>query len=242
METFLEIINLLFDFWIEADWYVALLVSIVVNTGIFVLTSSILEYLIGHLVNLYPLCHYINDRNLEPKQRKTEIKNGVMACVIFSIGSLLSRELFSGVWPSSFSLLIYQITAFVIFYETYSYFVHRLLHTALFKKVHGVHHQSIRTTPWTAYSVHPIEATFIGMSAPIFMFVFPFSLGVALVLHVMGMMFTIFLHSNFTLRTKNPALNQLSFYPNYHSHHHLSGNSNFGFVAPLWDRFFKTTI
>ncbi|WP_460225681.1 sterol desaturase family protein [Aurantivibrio infirmus] len=53
---------------------------------------------------------------------------------------------------------------------------------------------------------------------------------------------TIFLHSNFTLRPKNFLGKQLSFYPNYHSAHHLSGKVNFGFVASLWDRLFKTTL
>lgn len=240
MDSLFNVINFLFDFWIEADWYLALLISVAVNTAVFLITSALLEALINYMVRKNSFFAYIDDRDLRPEQRKTEIKNGVLACTIFSIGSLLSRELFTGIWPHSLSSLFYQIASFVIFYETYSYFVHRLLHLPLFTRVHGVHHQSIRTTPWTAYSVHPIEATFIGMSAPIFMVLFPLSLGVALVLHVMGMMFTIFLHSNFTLKTRNSTINNFSFYPNYHSSHHLSGNINFGFVAPLWDRFFRT--
>jgi lathosterol oxidase len=132
------------------------------------------------------------------------------------------------------NVLVFDITASIMD------FVHRLLHMGPFAKVHGVHHRSVRVTPWSAYSVHPVEAIFIGMSAPIFMSMFSLSLGVALVLHISGMMFTILIHLNYQLPTKNTLLKKITDYPAYHLKHHITGKSNFGFVNSFWDRCFKT--
>jgi sterol desaturase/sphingolipid hydroxylase (fatty acid hydroxylase superfamily) len=213
--------------------------SAIVNISVFVLTASILNKLINSLTN-NKAGSYINSGALHTSQKLTEIKNGVAACCIFAVGSLLTRELFNEVWPSSFIDLLSQIVTFALFYETYSYAVHRLMHLPAFRKIHGVHHKSIRVTPWSAYSVHPIEASFIGISAPIFMLLLPLSLGVALTLHILGMMFTIFLHSNYKPNIKNIAINKLFQYTDYHAAHHLLGNVNFGFVNSFWDYCFKT--
>ncbi|MCX4026254.1 sterol desaturase family protein [Endozoicomonas sp. SM1973] len=233
-------INQLLQFWIETDWYFALLMSIMVNIVVFVSTAAILDYAIAGLISKYKVGGYIDDRPLKLNQKKMEIKNGVVACVIFGVGSLITRELFNQVWPISFVSLLIQLAAFMVFYESYSYFIHRLLHTKPFLKIHGVHHKSVRVTPWSAYSVHPVEAIFIAMSAPIFMSVFPLSLGVALILHIFGMMFTILIHSNYNLIINNTILGKISDSPQYHSVHHLLGNVNFGFVNSFWDRCFKT--
>src|SRR5690606_31004983 len=118
-----------------------------------------------------------DSRPLKKDQKKLEISNGLTACVIFAVGSLVTRELFSSVWPETLIAFVAQVAAFSIFYEVYSYFVHRLLHGRLSVKMHGVHHGSVRVTPWSAYSVHPVEAVFIGLSAPLYMALFPWSLG-----------------------------------------------------------------
>ncbi|WP_163835649.1 sterol desaturase family protein [Spartinivicinus ruber] len=235
-------INQLLQFWIETDWYFALLMSIAVNIVVFVSTATILDYAIAGLISKYKFGSYIDDCPLKLNQKKIEIQNGIVACVIFGVGSLITRELFSQVWPVSFISLLIQLVAFMIFYESYSYFIHRLLHTKPFLKIHDVHHKSVRVTPWSAYSVHPVEAIFIAMSAPIFMSIFPLSLGVALVLHIFGMMFTILIHSNYNLIINNPLLGKVSGYPRYHSAHHLLGNVNFGFVNDFWDSCLNTRI
>ena len=233
-------IDVLFQFWIDADWYIALLMSIVVNTLVFVITAFVLISLIKKLVCVYKLGEYIDSRLIPEEQKKKEIRNGIIACTIFAVTSLLTRELFDQLWPSSFLDLSIQVLTFVLFYETYSYFIHRLLHTKPFLKVHSVHHQSVCVTPWSAYSVHPVEALFIGMSAPIFMSLFSLSLSVALVLHISGMMFTILLHSNYHPNISTKILKNLFDYSTYHSLHHHIGKVNFGFVNSFWDSCFKT--
>lgn len=233
-------INTILQYWIDSPWYIAFLMSTVVNISVFVLTASILDNAINRLIMNWKKGSYIDDRPLKPGQKRTEIRNGIIACVIFSIGSLFTRALFSNIWPISISSLIIQIVAFTLFYESYSYFVHRLLHSRWLIKVHSVHHRSVRVTPWSAYSVHGVEAAFIGVSAPLFMLIFPFSLGVALVLHIFGMMFTILLHSNYRMNFGDFVSSHLSGHSNYHSCHHTQGNVNFGFVNSFWDVLLKT--
>lgn len=45
--------------------------------------------------------------------------------------------------------------------DTLFYWEHRLMHARkLFKRAHYIHHQSLQTTPLSAFSVHPMEAIF----------------------------------------------------------------------------------
>ncbi len=233
----MQYVNELLRYWVEAPWYIALSMSLMVNVSVFVVTAHVLDTLIARLVATGKYGSYIDERQLKPGQKKFEISYGVAACAMFALLSLLTRVLFDHYWPTTLRQLAIQLGLFVVFYETYSYFVHRLLHTGWFIKFHSVHHRSVRVTPWTAYSVHPVEAAFIGMSAPIFMFLFSMSLGLTLLLHIFGMMFTIVLHSNFRLEGQ---LDKLVRYPAYHASHHLMGKVNFGFIHSFWDDRFKT--
>ena len=236
----MELINTLLQFWINTQWYWALSLSIAVNIAVYITTAKLLDVVITKLVESYGIGSFINKKPLRSLQKKIEIKNGIVACIIFGLGSLLTRKLFVEVWPSSFGVLLTQILVFIIFYESYSYFVHRLLHTKFFRKVHAVHHWSVRVTPWSAYSVHPLEAAFIGMSAPIFMLLFPMSLGVTLILHVFGMMFTILLHANYHASLSSFISKRIADYAVYHASHHQIADANFGFINSFWDRLFNT--
>ncbi|UTA46704.1 sterol desaturase family protein [Simiduia sp. 21SJ11W-1] len=156
---------------------------------------------------------------------------------MFALLSLLTRTLADALWPTSVGMAALQALGFILFYEVYSFVVHRLLHTPLFRRIHRVHHRSVVTTPWSAYSVHPVEAALIGLSAPLYMLALPLSLGVAFVLHFAGILLTIGLHANITHRRQHtwglPAIAR-------HGAHHTRGNVNYGFTQPLLDKALKT--
>lgn len=63
---------------------------------------------------------YIDNRKLKTGQVVNEYKNGVIACFIFALTSLLTRELYDQIWPPTFSRLFLQLIVFTVFYETYS--------------------------------------------------------------------------------------------------------------------------
>ena len=236
----MNIINQLLQFWFESHWLIAFFMSSLVNIMVYVFTAHILSKVIVYIVQTRQHGEYIDRRLLKDNQIKTEFKNGVVACVVFAGGSLASRELFVGFFPDSFMSLLFQVLGFIVFYESYSYLVHRLMHLKFLSKYHYVHHKSVRVTPWSSYSVHYIEAFFIGISAPIFMLLLPLSLSVALVLHILGMMFTILLHCNLNYTANNVLLKIFFSYPSFHSKHHAYGNVNYGFVNKVWDSWFST--
>jgi len=214
--------------------------SLVVNLVTYFSVAYFLYCVTSCLVNR-GAGEYLDQRPLQKNQIWNEIKYSILACILFSIASLITRFLYSSVWPESVLSLVIQLLAFTVFYESYSYFVHRLLHLKVFRSVHYIHHRSVRVTPWSAYCVHPMEAAFIGFSAPMFMYLFPMSLSVVLTFHVMGMAFTMLIHSNFSFNRKTAFSWLVNTYTAGHAAHHRKGSVNYGFVSPLWDMFFKTS-
>ncbi len=228
------------QFWIESHWFVALLISTLANVGIYLGAAWLLSSLIERLIKKHPQFSHIDARPLHSDQVRREITFGVMACAVFAAVSLLSRAMFVTLWPESWLDFLLQIGAFLLFYEVYSYAVHRLLHSRWLRKQHAVHHRSVRVTPWSAYSVHPVEALCFSLTVPMFMWLWPFSLSVALLLHMGGMVFTILLHANVCYHGQQAILNFLFSHPRYHARHHAESRFHFGFLNSWCDRAFNT--
>lgn len=237
---FINLVTNLFQFWITTEWYFALIMSFGVNCAIYLLSAFVIHVVSSSLNARKSICRYLDENPLKPNQIKTEKLYGIAACFIFALASLFTRLLFKNVWPESLMDFFMQMIVFSIFYEMYSYLIHRLLHLKIFRFVHAVHHRSIRVTPWSAYSVHPVEAFFIGVSAPIFMIIFPMSLSVILGLHILGMVFTMLIHSNLKFYRSAPFLNVFNGYTVGHALHHQKSNVNFGFTSSFLDVVFKT--
>ncbi len=230
----------MFEFWIQTSWYIDFLMSLTTNLVVYLSFAYLITCISDQITKNKRLAHYIDERPLKQGQIVNEIKNGILACIMFALVSLWARELFVGFLPKSLSQLIIEILIFTLFYEIYSYFVHRLLHIKAFRKLHFVHHYSVRTTPWSAYSVHPIEALLIGLSAPVFMLIFPVHLSVIFGFHILGVVFTLVLHSNIKLNDSNIICLVFNQYTQAHAAHHSIGNVNFGFVNSFLDHCFKT--
>lgn len=236
----MEIINQLFNYWLTTHWAVAFVMSVAVNLLVYIIAASVLAFVIKHFVECVKWGEYLDARALPVNQRKREIKYGALTCIIFAVVSVFSRLLFDGIWPESLVGWVMQVGLFLIFYETYSYFVHRVLHLKCFVRFHSIHHLSVRVTPWTSYSVHPLEATFITLSVPIFLLFSSLGVGLAVMLHVFGMIFTILLHSNYTYKSSIIWVSPVFGYSENHALHHARGNVNFGFIHVFWDWVFDT--
>ena len=235
----LVIVNQTITYWITTSWYKALLISFALNVFVYLVAAYTLYTITQLLVLKYRKGMYIDTRPLKKGQIKQEISYGIKACVIFAIGSLLARTLYKELWPENVWMMLQELLLFTLFYETYSYVVHRFLHVKQLMPTHKVHHWSIRVTPFSAYSVHPVEAIFIGISAPLFMLFFDISLGLVLILHVLGMAYTIVIHSNYKLNSCS-YFSALFNIIEYHSIHHRFPKNNYGFVNIGWDRLFRT--
>lgn len=131
---------------------------------------------------------------------------------------------------------------FMIFY----YFLHRGMHHRRLFWMHRWHHESLVTTPWTGFSMHPAEAMgwVVGMLAPCVVLTQLGLLGFWGWLAWIWFIWTgnIAGHANaemFPLRSTR-ASSVLSNPISYHSLHHARFDGHYGFVASFMDRLFGT--
>lgn len=146
----------------------------------------------------------------------------------------------------AYGLIWYPISIglVLLIHETYYYWLHRWMHRpGVYRWVHKVHHDSLTTSPWTAFSFHPLESTLQALVIPALTFVLPLhSTAVGLILIIM---------------TFSGAINHLNteIYPHafdrhwlgrwligatHHSLHHSQFRYNFGLYFTFWDKWMNT--
>ena len=144
-----------------------------------------------------------------------------------------------GWWYLPISLLI-----FMLLHETYYYWLHRWMHIpSVFKIVHKIHHSSSITSPFTAFSFHPLEGLLQAFFLPIMLMILPMHYFVIII--------------QLTIMTISSVINHLDieiypkvFYKNifakwligasHHSLHHKQFKYNYGLYFTLWDKIKKT--
>ena len=113
----------------------------------------------------------------------------------------------------------------------------------IFKIVHKVHHDSNITSPWTAFSFHPLEGLLQAIFLPLILLVLPMHVYVLLI--------------QLTIMTFSSVINHLDIeiYPKYfhkhflgrwligathHSLHHKQFKYNYGLYFTFWDKWKRT--
>ncbi len=238
-------INWTLSYWMLAPWLIALMMACAVHLLIYFIGAGVGVYLTEQLWPRMGIGEKIDKQPAAPEQIRSEIKNAVVACLILGLVSMSYRGMCDGLWPTSGLQAIWQLAAFVVFNAVYAYGTHRLLHTRYLRRFHGVHHKSIRVTPWSGYSVHPVEAVVIAATLPLFTFIYPLGIGTVFVLHAVGMTFTTCIHCNYELFPHLPVqhrLRRLLADPAYHRFHHTLGKVNFAISARVLDQIFDTRL
>lgn len=243
LSTSLAWLNLQLHHWMQMDWYWALLVATLLHLSIYLIGGGIGWLLTRQLWPAMGLGQEIDQRPLKPGQLVYELRNGLQACLLFGVVSLSYRSLCIGIWPQDAISAIWQLAAFVVFNNVYSYGTHRLLHHRYLIRFHAVHHRSTRVTPFSSYSVHGLEALVIAATFPLFLLLVPMGLGMVVLLHAFGMTYTVCIHCNYDLwptLSDDHWFKKLINHPTYHRYHHTLGNVNYGFTNRLLDLLFKT--
>ena len=131
----------------------------------------------------------LSQRPLKKEQVKQEIYWSIASSGIFALFGAATYWLYLheftaiyvdiaefGYWYLPLSLLIV-----LLLHETYYYWIHRAMHSPkIYKIVHKVHHQSLSTTPWTAFSFHPWESILEALIVPILLMFIPVNIYVLL--------------------------------------------------------------
>lgn len=117
------------------------------------------------------------------------------------------------------------------------YAAHRLYHRpSLFRAIHRWHHRNTTPTPFTAYSMHPLEFLTFESIALVPLFFYPVHAGVVIATLV---------YSNYVALLQHSGVRMSSIIPwqpatRFHDDHHLCFHVNYGQNLALWDRLFGT--
>lgn len=182
----------------------------------------------------------LDSRPLFRHQLRREILRGVANCLVVSLVTLACVRNAATIWPSSPWLVPLQVGALILFYDLAWYFIHRLLHTPLLRRLHGVHHRSVRTTPWSGLSVHPVEALLIELPVLLFMLVTPFGIGPMVIFQFTLHFGSSVGHGNFDPFARLQGLAWLKRFMRIHQQHHARGNANYAAFFGHWDVLFGT--
>lgn len=109
----------------------------------------------------------LHDKNLPEQQVRLEISYSLLSSVIFALSGVVMGLLWQlgytqiytsfdqfGYWYLPASFFIYSLV-----HEFYFYYTHVWMHRPkVYKRVHRIHHLSVKTSPWASFSFHPWEA------------------------------------------------------------------------------------
>lgn len=107
---------------------------------------------------------------------------------------------------------------FLAFTDSLIYWIHRILHWPSVYWLHKLHHKYKETTPWSAFSFHPLDG--FAQSVPYHLFVLVFPMHSRLYLVTLGVvgLWTVNIHDRMTLRI--PGVNGAA----HHTIHHTKFN------------------
>ena len=137
-----------------------------------------------------------------------------------------------------------SIFLFLLFHETYYYWLHRWMHNpSVFKIVHKAHHESITPSPWTAFSFHPLESLLQAVVLPLFLLVYPMHFTAIIFLLVLMTVSSFINHLNFEIYPNGFEKNRFGKWligATHHTLHHTRFTANFGLYFTFWDKWMNT--
>lgn len=185
-------------------------------------------------------------------QIKTEILRSMRTLLIFASMDVfvlyLQKNGFTQIYNDldDFGMLYFfcSIILMLLIHDTYFYWIHRLMHQkVLFKYVHKVHHESIDTTPFSAFSFHTIEAILEYGITPLLVFIMPTHILGLFIFQLLMTSFNVIGHLGYELYPKKwhriPII-QWKTTSVHHNLHHSKFNGNYGLYFTWWDKLFNT--
>jgi len=194
----------------------------------------------------------INTRQYKEGQFKKEVKWSMLTALLFALAGSIMAVL----WQKGLTKIYLEIGDYPIWWlpaslilamllhETYYYWLHRWMHNPkIFRVVHKVHHDSNITSPWTAFSFHPLEGILQAVFLPILLLIMPMHLYV-LVIHLTIMTFSsVINHLDIELYPRGFHKNFFGRWligATHHSLHHKQFKYNYGLYFTFWDKWKNT--
>lgn len=233
-------------------FFVATLVVFVVVTGRYFLIAG-LFYLVFHKWSASKWePRKINQKGYRQNQFKKEVGWSMITAFLFAVtGALMGlawqkgwMKVYTDVHDYPFWWLPGSLFIALLLHETYYYWLHRWMHNpTIFRIVHKVHHDSNITSPWTAFSFHPLEGLLQALFLPALLMALPMHLYV-LILHLTIMTFSsVINHLDIEVYPKGfhkSLLGRWLIGATHHSLHHKQFKYNYGLYFTFWDKWKKT--
>lgn len=138
-------------------------------------------------------------------------------------------------WQRSAWHLLWELPLLYLWNEVHFFVVHRLLHwPPLYRTVHVWHHRSVVTTPFSAYSFHPVESFLLGAVMPLALLAHPFSPWALLGLTLMSLLLNV--NGHLPHERLRPAFAFAAGHARFHNRHHREFRVHYGFSLPFLDR------
>lgn len=194
----------------------------------------------------------INTRAYTKSQFKKEVAWSTITAIIFSVAgagaALLWQQgwikVYTNVTDHSLWWLPASFVIFVLLHETYYYWLHRWMHhPKIFGIVHKVHHDSNITSPWTAFSFHPLEGLLQAVFLPLLLLFMPMHLYVLILQLSFMTLSSVVNHLDIELYPKKFSEHFIGKWligATHHSLHHKQFKYNFGLYFTFWDKWKKT--
>lgn len=194
----------------------------------------------------------INKKQYKKGQFKKEVAWSTITAVLFAVSGAATLVL----WQKGFTKVYTDVKEYsvwwlplslilsLLLHETYYYWLHRWMHhPAIFKTVHKVHHDSNITSPWTAFSFHPLEGVLQALFLPAVLMFLPMHLYVVVIQLTIMTFSSVINHLDIEIYPKNFHKNILGKWligATHHSLHHKQFKFNYGLYFTFWDKWKKT--
>lgn len=183
----------------------------------------------------------------EKSQIFKEIKYSLITMLIYSSGIWLFIYWLKNGYTLNYSNIseyglpyfFISVLLMIVIHDTYSYWIHRLIHhKLLFKYVHLLHHKFKNPSPWSAFAFHPFESLLTLGVIPIVMFLIPWHNLALIIFITIIIAYDTFVHLGFDI--KKLKIFKWQNTPKDHDVHHRNSKYNFGLYFTIWDRLMGT--
>jgi len=194
---------------------------------------------------------YKIDQVSQPNPLPREIRNAVIALILFCLAGMLTGYSIDRGWTRVYTEFTYTVSgvgylflsffAAVLIHDIYFYLTHRLLHVDfVFRHVHATHHRSLNTNAWSAFSFHPLEGLVQIGIVPLVAFFLPIQETVFLAFTAFLLFMSVYGHAGYELRVNKQRALDIFNTSLHHYQHHKYVKYNFGIYFNLWDRLLRT--
>lgn len=184
-------------------------------------------------------------QRLRPRQVREELWLSALSIAIFALHTagvvwLIRQGWLTVDWHRSPWHLLWEMPLLYLWNEIHFFAIHRTLHSKpLYRTVHIWHHRSVITTPFSAYSFHPLESFLLGSVMPLALLMHAFSPWALLGLTVMSLILNVSGHLPYEeIHPRSKLFKHLLGHSRYHNHHHREFHTHYAFSLMWLDRWF----